>query len=447
MVTETYHDATHASIAAQPTGTRSVTWIHHLRQLGVSASEARRGWRYTGGKRDLRIDFLRGFAVLAMVSDHLGGDPSWLYNVTGGNRFLFSAAEGFVFISGLVMGIVYCGVIAKQGVGAAMWKAFRRSGSLYMLTVILGFLFVAVSYMTQMPWVAGAHVDDPWSRAIERLTLHRAFYLTDVLLLYTLLIGLAPIAFLLMARKRTPFLLGGSWLLWALYQQWPDQVDIPWKIEDNSVFHLAAWQVLFFTGLAIGYHRETIATWARRIPTLPYFGVLTALCAALIWFQQHHETLLARFAPDGDASVLMDRYFDKADMRIGRLLAFAVFFQFFLLLVTVAWQPLVRALGWFLLPLGQSALLAYSAHLGVIVLWTKYAHSVPGFQNTSPLTNSVIQLSGVLLVWSVVKLAPLSKQAVAAGRVALGAAFAPQGRTHIFAASAPHRTPRKQQGR
>ena len=55
------------------------------------------------GSRDLRVDFLRGFAVLAMVVDHLGG-PSWLYALTGGNRFYTSAAEGFILISGLLGG-------------------------------------------------------------------------------------------------------------------------------------------------------------------------------------------------------------------------------------------------------------------------------------------------------------------------------------------------------
>src|SRR5947209_4688878 len=127
-------------------------------------------WRYAGGKRDLRIDFLRGFAVLAMVADHLGGEPSWLYNITGGNKFLFSAAEGFVFISGLVMGIVYAGMIAKQGVGPALWKALRRAGTLYLLTVILTFAFSSISYLLNLPWVAGVTVPDPVTRVVERLS-------------------------------------------------------------------------------------------------------------------------------------------------------------------------------------------------------------------------------------------------------------------------------------
>ncbi len=201
---------------------------------------------------------------------------------------------------------------------------------------ILTFAFATLSRITDMPWVAGMPTGNALGRIIERLTLHRAFYLTDVLLMYTLLVAAAPVAFLLLAQRRTPLLLGGSWVVWAIYQRWPDQMDIPWKIEDNSVFHLAAWQALFFTGLTIGYHRERIAAFARRIPTLPYFATLTALCAALILFQRENARILAPFTLDGDTAEIMDRFFGKADVRIGRVLAFAIFFQFFLMLVTAS---------------------------------------------------------------------------------------------------------------
>ncbi|MDQ6604069.1 MAG: OpgC domain-containing protein [Chloroflexota bacterium] len=391
----------------------------------VHVAETVGGWRYTGGKRDLRIDFLRGFAVLVMVADHLGGEPSWLSMITGGNRFLFSAAEGFVFISGLVMGIVYAGIIARQGIGPAMWKALRRAGSLYLLTVVLTFAFISVSYLLHLPWVAGVTINDPVTRAIERLTLHRAFYLTDVLLMYTLLVAVAPLAFILLVNKRTPALLAGSWLLWGLYQRWPDQVTVPWTIEDNSVFHLAAWQVLFFTGLVIGYHRERIATWARRIPMAPYLTILTLLCAGLIEFHRYSTALLGRFSPDGDPTVLTARLFDKGDVRIGRLIAFAIFFQFFLALVTVAWQPLVKALGWFLLPLGQSALLAYGTHLFVIAFFTHYVMQIPGFRNTSALQNTVVQVAGIGIVFLVVQLTPALKRVTTATRATIGAIVAP----------------------
>lgn len=427
-----------------PTTTAPAPRAHLGRATALRSrwAEHARGWRYAGGKRDLRIDFLRGFAVLAMVADHLGGDPSWLYNLTGGNRFLFSAAEAFVFISGLVMGIVYCGLIAKQGIGPAMWKAMRRAGSLYLLTVVLTFLFISTSYLLHLPWVAGVRVTDPLTRVVERLTLHRAFYLTDVLLMYTLLVAVAPLAFLLIVNKRTPVLLAASWLLWAAYQRWPEQVTVPWNIEDNSVFHLAAWQVLFFTGLVAGYHRDRVAAWARRIPTGPYLALLTALCAGLICFHRHSAALLGHFSPDGDPAVLMQRFFDKSDVRIGRLIAFAIFFQFALLLVTVAWKPLARALGWLLLPLGQSALLAYGTHLFVIALFTHYVPRVPALRNTSALANTLVQVVGIGLVFAVVRLTPALKQAVVEVRETVAALVAPSDRILVVPQHIPGRRSR-----
>src|SRR3954465_3284078 len=89
---------------------------------------------YWEGSRDLRFDFPRGFAVLAMVVDHLGG-PSWLYALTGGNRFYTSPAEGFSFISGLLVGVVYGRIVQRQGFTAGLLKAFERAGVLYLLTV------------------------------------------------------------------------------------------------------------------------------------------------------------------------------------------------------------------------------------------------------------------------------------------------------------------------
>ena len=64
-------------------------------------------WRYvSGGSRDLRLDLLRGFAVFAMAVDHIGGDSPF-HLLSGGNRFFVSAAEAFVFISGVTVGLVY----------------------------------------------------------------------------------------------------------------------------------------------------------------------------------------------------------------------------------------------------------------------------------------------------------------------------------------------------
>ena len=66
--------------------------------------------------RDPRLDLLRGFCVFAMIVDHIGGS-SWLYALTGGNRGPITAAEGFVFLSGLVLGTLYGWIGAQTLLG------------------------------------------------------------------------------------------------------------------------------------------------------------------------------------------------------------------------------------------------------------------------------------------------------------------------------------------
>src|SRR2546421_11750364 len=100
-------------------------------------------------RRDLRVDLLRGFCIFAMVVDHFGGD-SWLYSITGGNRFYVSAAEGFIFISGFIMGQAYRAKRDRSGLPSAMREALRRARTLYVATVALTLIFSALFLYTDI---------------------------------------------------------------------------------------------------------------------------------------------------------------------------------------------------------------------------------------------------------------------------------------------------------
>src|SRR3712207_2110104 len=94
-------------------------------------------WRYPEeDKRDHRLDLLRGLAVCAMVVDHIAG-ASWLYAFSGGNHLFVSAAEGFVFISGVTVGLVYGGRMLTNGLRSAAKALYARAWVLYALAVWL----------------------------------------------------------------------------------------------------------------------------------------------------------------------------------------------------------------------------------------------------------------------------------------------------------------------
>jgi hypothetical protein len=64
-------------------------------------------WRYaTAGRRDLRIDWLRGLAMTCVIVNH-SKLPSLLSWFSYERFWVVTAAEVFVVLSGVVLGTVY----------------------------------------------------------------------------------------------------------------------------------------------------------------------------------------------------------------------------------------------------------------------------------------------------------------------------------------------------
>jgi hypothetical protein len=361
-----------------------------------------RAWHYDGGKRDLRLDLLRGLAVFAMVVDHIGGQRSWLYTITGGDRFFVSAAEVFVFISGFLMGVIYTGVIASQGLAAALMKSLRRTGMLYCLTVLLTLACVGLSLQLDLAWAPKSTDTSLFNFILGVLTLHRTFHLTDVLLLYTLLVFVAGPVLVLLAHGYTAVVLAGAWGLWGLWQLAPPQTHFPWPIVDNSVFYFPTWQVLFLTAMVMGYHRQRLTQRLSHVSPWMILGISGGLvvCALIAYG-------LPLFHSLPGSAALVEQFFGKANLRPGRLLVFASFMACAWSLCTVAWVPIRRALGWFLLPLGQDALSAYVLHLFVVALLGKVTSVFLSTTMHAATRNTLRQLLGVACIWAALKLQPL----------------------------------------
>lgn len=361
--------------------------------------------------RDRRFDFLRGFAVFAMVVDHLGG-PSRLYLLTGGNRFYTSAAEGFVFISGLVVGLVYRRIAERDGLTTALRRLLERAWVLYVLAVGLTLALLPVSEMLNLPWAQGIDRTDPVALVWSIVTLHQTYYLVDVPLLYALLLATAPVALVLMHERRTWAVLLVSWLLWAGYQVYPDRTELPWTIQGNYLFFFAAWQVLFFSGMAIGYHRDRLG---RTVPD-HWRGWLLAATGlgflGLVLLYANTDRLvmaLQALRPGGVVggysltTDLLELLFAKASVAPGRIVASAIVFAFLFLLTTALWKPLERLLGWFLLPLGEKALYAYSAHVVIAALLGVASVALAVDLRAHPTWSLAIQLASLALLWLAIR--------------------------------------------
>jgi pimeloyl-ACP methyl ester carboxylesterase len=172
----------------------------------------------------------------------------------------------------------------------------------------------------------------------------------------------------------------------------------------NAVnFPIAAWQLYFVVGLAMGHHREAIRARLSAVPAWPAFAAATITFLALIVLDAGHES--GRIATWPVLQVIdaetYHRVFAKSSVAWGRVGAFAIAACFFFLGVSLFWRPVRRISGWLFLPLGQHALLAYGLHLLVIVAiynldrWELY--------DRSRFSNTVLQAATVGLVWILVK--------------------------------------------
>jgi hypothetical protein len=377
-----------------------VRMLAHEREWLV---EHEREWHYEGGRRDLRLDLLRGFAAIAMVADHIGGEHSWLYAVTGGNDFFVSAAEAFVFISGAVMGIVYLDVVRKHGIAAGVTKALHRAWTLYLVTIFLTLSLAAMAAALDLTWRPVVGEGGVTRYVIDIVTLHRTFHLTDIPMLYTLLLlAAAPIVYLL-AKGQAAVVLATSWGVWLLWQVSPGAATLPWQIQDNVLFNVPAWQVLFVTGIVIGWHRHVLELWISHLAQPARFWILAGVCLTVVAMYALQMTSMDALQDNGTLRSLV---YAKPDVPIGRLAVFVLLSTFALTVTTLLWQPIRRATGWLLLPLGQNALAAYSVHIFIVAAFAKLTMSAYGDQAVPIAVNTALQTSGIALVWVVIHLEP-----------------------------------------
>ncbi|MDE3088244.1 MAG: OpgC domain-containing protein [Chloroflexota bacterium] len=359
-------------------------------------------WGYPDEKRDLRLDMLRGFAVFVMVVDHFGG-ASWLYLITGNNRFFTSGAEAFVLISGMVVGLVYGNIVRRDGFRAAAVKALQRAWTLYKLTVVMTLLFATVSDLFTLPWAKGVDLGNPFEFIFNVLILHETYYLADIPMMYTVLMALAPVGLWLLYKQHTWLLVLASSLIWVGYQVINTEQIFIWPTIGNTTFHPAAWQLIFFWAMAIGYHR--VAIWERlgELPSLAYFSFSALLFFWLLHLYTAEFNTLSRLYPGIDMNAYVAELFSKSAVAPGRILATAIVFQFAYLLLTYFWKPFSKLMGWIFVPLGQNSLYSYTMHVVVIALFYMALPHLPVDVTSQGMINTGLQLATLLLLWVMIR--------------------------------------------
>jgi len=360
-------------------------------------------WRYPSWeKRDMRLDLLRGFAVIVMVVDHFGG-ASWLYLITGNNSFFTSGAEAFVLISGMVMGMVYGAIALREGLRAAVVKSLQRAWTLYKLTVVMTIGFAVISEILDLPWAKGYVIGNPIEFVFNVIILHQTYYLADIPLLYTILMAMSPIGLWLLVKHHTKLLLIASSIIWLGFQIMNASDIILFPIVGNTTFHPAAWQLIFFWALAAGFHRESLRNFFSRVPRWTLFLIATALFLGLLHLYTTDLKTLAQMYPGVDIKAITEQLFNKSTVAPGRIIATVIVFQFAYLLLSRFWAPIHAVFGWLLSPLGQNSLYSYTMHVVIIGGFYILLPYLPGNLTSRGLINTSLQLGVLLTLWWLIR--------------------------------------------
>lgn len=340
-------------------------------------------WAYANAKgdRDERIDMIRGLVMVVLVTVHI--ELFSLYNFFVWERIgVVSGAEGFVILSGVVVGMVYKRRIEQAGWNDAVWKLLERAGQLWRVNVAVIFLIALLNriphvnvrdIMTFNDRIAGqVYLLFPTPSTSYYMWIAQALLLRigphqlQILGLYICLLALSPIALFLMSIGRTSLLLGLSWIAYLYNWAYP---SMPTGAQFEYAFPLLTWQLLFFHGQALGYHRQKVWEFMTSKTGRPLLiGAAALFLLFFFWAQNTPNPVVPSFAklsliPPGFFGNIYNKYMLKNSLGLLRVVDDACVLIVVYGLLTRFWQPVNKAFGWFLIPIGRASLYVFIVHV------------------------------------------------------------------------------------
>src|SRR5271165_157499 len=231
------------------------------------------------------IDFWRGAVLIAILIDHIPGNP--LEKWTPRNFGLSDSAEAFVFLSGVSVGLIYLPRAYKYGIepvaGGCLKRALKLYGVHIALTLAALVVFGGAYWMSGVPDLIQAHgrafvFGSPGDGLLGLALLSHQLGYFNILPLYIVLMLWAPVAVALALRG--PLLaLAVSIGLYAAARAF--DLNLPnWPEPGGWFFNPFAWQLVFTMGVvaAVWFRNgpPRLSSWALAL------SVATVAAAALI---------------------------------------------------------------------------------------------------------------------------------------------------------------------
>lgn len=355
--------------------------------------------------RILAFDLIRGFFLLVIMIDHVELYPNIFDFLTGKGRLWVSAAEGFFFLSGLLIGMMYKRRL-RLGMKFIFRKMWKRAVELYIVGTGFTFLYLCwVEFTNHSPIKDALPSPLPWHHVIEQTLLMRFTYgWADFLVRFALLMLMAPFVFRLVAKGKWWLALAGIWGIWLFRGQ-----GFTWS-----------WQLIFNLGILLGYYWKPIQVRfgklkaeRRRLIKLgvgaaavlsfaaSYASVYVLSLLYHLWGDNLLPHWLQHVAYDwGNWNYDVWLYADKWTMGPLRILLFFLWFPTLYWIVRRYEPQISRYSRGVLEMLGRNSLFVYSVHS--IIIFALKMYLIP--PQTNVLQNFLITGLGLMLLIAITRL-------------------------------------------
>lgn len=272
-----------------------------------------------GVGRDHRLDVLRGLALLTIFVNHVPGN---VYEAFTSRNFGFSdAAEAFVLMSGIAVGLAYSGGFRRGDHADAVKRVWKRAATLYgvhivttviaIAVVAAGILYLGLAEYTNKVNFARL-LDSPLEAMIGIPTLGHQLGYFNILPMYFVLLLASPI-FLVVGLRSREALIAMAAAIWILVGVF--RLNLPnYPNPGGWFFNPLAWQLVYAIGIAGGL---AMTEGRKLVPfnrTL-FWGCVVFLAFSCLWLKLRMGPL-----PGRKELPFFIAGFDKTFLALPRLL-------------------------------------------------------------------------------------------------------------------------------
>lgn len=352
-------------------------------------------------QRRPELDALRGLFLVWMTLTHLPTRFSDFVNQPIG---FVSSAEGFVFLSALLVSRVYMrqALEDESALRSKLWKRSLRIYAYHLLMLALAFT-VAAAYAVTTHRAAiynllDFYIAHPVVAIIGSVLLLYCPPLLDILPMYVIFLFFTPLILSAAVKRGWGRILAVSGVFWLAAQFGLRDVvhniivhvtHLPIPLQETGAFNLFAWQAVWIVGMWLGAKSAEDDVPLRRIP-----GYVVAVCAlvCLFFIGVRHEWLGPHLTQQA-LGMKLDKW-QIGPLRVINLVTFTIVFYWMrkYVLRIVAVEPL--------LTLGKASLQVFCAHIFFVFvgLALLYNSDIAQLHGWVAITLLAVTFAGLVLV-------------------------------------------------